>query len=194
MADPIIFWTKVGAIGQVAGAAATFLAVLAALSIATSERRFRLRVTAKMMAIHTVAGATPTVSVEVENIGNRTTRITGLYWATGYRNLFRFLPRFLRLKSGFQMIDYEWFINDNFPWTLQPGESKSTHFRRQAFLDGFAEHNENDIFRRLPLSKRYTLVNFRVGVGIYTRMGVYYGTVDRKLKVALEDGYQLNAN
>src|SRR3546814_2402360 len=77
--------------------------------------------------------------IQVENIGMRTARIEGFGWTTGYANVWRFLPKALRLRSVHQLPDYEWAINKNFPWTLEPGESQSTFMRREEFFAGMAE-------------------------------------------------------
>jgi len=144
------------------------------------------------MAIHDVSGNTPTVSIEVENIGHRTARLTGLYWATGFFGPRWLVPKWFRSRSAFQIIDYSWIINENFPWTLEPGEAKSTHFRREEFLKEFVKPEEEDFFRKLPWSSRYRLLRMRVGVGVYTREGIIFGRVDSKLICELENRYPLN--
>ena len=61
--EATLFWTKVSAIGQVAGAVATFLAAFIALYLARSERRFKLRVSARFAQIIDSSGATPVVTI-----------------------------------------------------------------------------------------------------------------------------------
>jgi hypothetical protein len=192
MDSSFLFWAKVGAIGQVAGAAATFLAASIALYLARSERAFRLRVSARFAQIVDQRGAIPVLSVEVENIGYRSVRISGFFWTTGYANTLRILPKMLRIRSAHQMPDYEWAINPDFPWTLEPGESRSTHIRRADFIEGFSQPHPQDLFRRFPWQKRPELFRHRIGVGVYTKRGVYFGRVDSKVTTALTEAYRWN--
>jgi hypothetical protein len=194
MIEASLFWTKVAAIGQVAGAVATFLAVIVALYLGRAQQRFQLKVKAHFGQIVDVRGATPVMTIEVENTGLRTVRITGFGWSTGFTNTIRALPKWLRLQSAFQMPDYTWAINPPFPWILEPGEAKSTHIRRQDFIDGFSEPAPEDLFRRLPWASRKRLFRHRVWVGVYTRPTVWFGVVDPKITDALNKSYRGNEN
>src|SRR3546814_10170174 len=98
----------------------------------------------------------------------RTARIEGFGWTTGYANVWRFLPKALRLRSVHQLPDYEWAINKNFPWTLEPGESQSTFMRREEFIAGMAEHHDHGLFRTSPIRRRPFLLHHRVYVTVAT--------------------------
>jgi len=187
--DATLYWTKVAAIGQVAGAIATFLAVVIALVQSRAERSLRVRVRARLGLIVDGRGQTEVMTYEVENTGLRPVVVNGMHWATGFINVLGILPPPLRLKSAFQMPDYEWPINENFPWRLGPGESKSTHIRRQDFIDEFCQPNEHDLFRRFFWQRRPKLFWHRAGVAINTRRGIVFGRVDRNLTSALEEAY-----
>src|SRR3546814_8976597 len=106
--------------------------------------------------------------IQVENIGMRTAQIEGFGWTTGYANVWRFLPKALRLRSVHQLPDYEWAINKNFPWTLEPGESQSTFMRREEFIAGMAEHHDHGLFRTSPIRRRPFLLHHRVYVTVAT--------------------------
>lgn len=185
-----LFWTKIAAVGQVAGAAATFLAAWVALHLARSERVFRLRVRAHFGQIVDSRGAVPVLTISVENVGHRTAIVTAFGWTTGYAFPIGILPKWLRLRSAFQFPDYEWPINPAFPWTLAPGESRSTHLRREEFIAGFAKPLDGDLFRKLPWHSRPRLFRHRVHVQVSTRPKIYYGRVHPKVSQALEESYQ----
>lgn len=185
-----LFWTKLAAIGQVAGAIATFAAVWVALYLAQSERSFRLRVTAKFQRIVSVGGSIRVMSIQVENVGLRTAVINGFGWTTGYANTLRILPKAFRLRSAFQLPDYEWSVNPPFPWKLEPGQSRSTHIKRENFIEAFSKPAKNDLFRRFPWQRAPKLFRHRVYVSVDTRETVYPGVVDRKVTQTLNQTYQ----
>lgn len=186
------FWTMVGAIAQVTGSVATFFAVYVALRLAKEERRIRLRVRAGLRVIINQDLRIEVVTISVENIGHREARIESLGWSTGFIQRWIPLPTFLKLQGAFQLDDYEWAINPRFPWDLKPGSSKSTHFRRASFFSEFEQAADNDLFRRLPFFQRWTLLNFRVGVGVTTLSQLYFGDVESTLREELEAGYEGN--
>lgn len=192
MTSSVVDWNAVAAIAQVAGSIATFAAVCVALKLAGEERKIRLRVEAKFMVMVNELGSADVVVVSVENIGLRPARVTFLFWSTGYRRILFRIPKLLSLKSCMQNEDWTLPLNEKMPWIVEPGNSKMTYFKRDEFLEGFKTASEGDMFRRLPFSKRFKLVNFRVGVGVTTMQKILTGNVGVSLKCALEDGYELN--
>jgi hypothetical protein len=186
MADATLYWTKVAAIGQVAGASATFFAAVIALYFARSERLIRLRVRAKFGRVVDSLGSTSAVFIEVENTGLRTARITMIGWTTGYVNYLRFLPKFLRLKSVFQIPDHDWYVNQRLPWVLEPGEAISTAFRRDDFVHNMMQPGGVSLFRLLPWRSRATLLRHRATVAVSTRRTGVFGKVDKAITKALE--------
>jgi hypothetical protein len=147
-------------------------------------------VNARFATIVDAHGQTEVMSYEVENIGLRPVVVQGIHWTTGWVNWLGLLPKSLRLKSAFQMPDYAWAINKNFPWRLEPGETQSTHMRRREFIDSLTEPAEGDLFRLLPWQSRPRLLNLRVGAAVVTKPRVVLGKVDPKLTAALDDAYQ----
>lgn len=184
-----IYWAKVAAIGQTAGALATFAAVVVALWLAKSERAYLLRVRARFGLILDVAGKTEVMTIEVVNIGLRKVTVTGFGWTTGFRNTLRILPPAFRLRSAFQFDDYSWSINPRFPWHLEPGESKMTHIRKADFIKSMTEVHPENLFRRLPLFNRWILLRHRVYVSISALETAYQGKVDPKMTKQLELHY-----
>lgn len=185
-------WEIVSALAQVAASVATFLAVWVALRLAREERAIHLRVRAQSMAIVNEQGSTDVVMVSVDNVGLRRAVITSLYWSTGYRRILVRLPFFLQLRGAFQNEDWDFYANERMPWSLEPGEAKSTFFRNDDFFDEFSKHRKGDLFRRMPFSKRYRLLNHRVGVGVKTIDRVVTGRVAPELTRELEAAYELN--
>lgn len=171
----ILYWTKIAAIGQVAGAIATLLAVIAALYLARSERRIRVKVAASLSRIVDARGAIQTVTVTVENIGLRTAKIDAIGWIGGVptwrlpRAVRWIVPRWLQQETLHQIPDYASLINDNFPWRLEPYESKSTHFKREDFLREFSSKQGNVFFRNIPLINKIVSVRPRVYVAVDTK-------------------------
>ncbi len=186
---PEIYWAKIAALGQIAGAVATFLAVVVALILARSERSFRLRIKARYGALVDVAGQTDVMTIEVCNTGLRKVTVTGFGWTTGYVNSLLVLPKRFRLRSIFQIDDYTWHINPRFPWHLEPGETKMTHMRRQEFVDGMTERHPDNLYRKLPWSKKSKLFRHRVYVSISSIERIYFGKVDSALTSNLEERY-----
>lgn len=173
--DEPLLWTKIAAIGQVAGAVATFMAVVVTLYLTRAERRIRIKVAAKLGQIATPHGAERTLSISVENVGLRRAKIDGLYWMGGIPRWcvprpFRWLiPKWLDQKSVFQLPEYDWFINTNFPWRLEPGESQSTHFHVEGYFENFSQEMGDVFFREMPLLRRWIAVRPRVGMGVDTQ-------------------------
>ncbi len=192
MATPSANWEMISALSQVAASIATFLAVLVALKLAREERSIRLRVRAQFMTLVNQQGLTDLVMISVENVGLRRAVITGLYWSTGYRRLLIPLPSFLALRGAMQNEDWELSINEPMPWSLEPGEGKSTYFKRAEFLVEFSLAKNGDLFRRRPFGAEYRLLNHRVGVGVKTIDRLVTGTVSTDLTGALEENYELN--
>ena len=189
--DPSLYWTKVAAIGQVAGAIATFLAAGIALWLSLSERRVNIRISAKFWTMHCANGIfIPMVAITVDNVGHRRAKILMFGWTTGYANHIRILPKIFRLRSMFQNPDYTWDINPSFPWTLEPGESKSTYMKRDLFLKEFEKSRGLDLFRKFPWKRRKHLFRPRVCVSVETFIKPIFGRVDAAVVAAIEQTYQ----
>jgi hypothetical protein len=185
-------WNAISAIGQVLGSLATFAAVIVALRLAREEREIRLRVTASDMIIGGNDKTVPVVMVRVENIGLRVAKVHSIHWTTGYRRGALPLPEIMSLRGAMQIEDWTFQHNAKLPWVIQPGESVATYLPREQFLENWQKTDRADLFRRLPLSKRYRLLNFKVGVGVDTIRQIIAGNVGARLARHLEDNYELN--
>lgn len=83
MADPL-FWEKVAALGQVAGAVATFAAVVVSLWLALTERRPRLKLTVSVWSFIGGGWNEDVIGFNVINKGSRAAKIVGYGWETGW--------------------------------------------------------------------------------------------------------------
>ena len=170
-----LLWMKVGAIGQVLGAVGTFFAVIVALQLARREHRLRLRVSAKLGKIVNPVGSTDVVSIDVQNVGLRAAKVDGIGWIGGLptwslpRAIRWLVPRWLHQESLYQIYDYSWAINEKFPWRLEPGESRSTFFRREEFFEEFNDKQGQTFFRRIPLTSWHIPVRPRVFAAVDTQ-------------------------
>lgn len=195
MSSPELFWTKIAAIGQVAGAVATFAAVWVSLYLAASDRRFQLRVTARLAHLVDSGGQTPVVSIDVENVGQRTAKVLGFGWSGGFfKRWWRWRPAWLKSTTALQQPDYTWQINENFPWKLEPGDSKSTLMRRDDFFNNCNIRFTGMFFRKIPLIKRYVAVRPRVLITISSRRQALFGRIDDNLLRELRKKHIENIN
>lgn len=116
-------WTMVSAIGQVAGAIATFLAVMVSLWIAFHGRKPRMKLSVGERIV--MGGGVPDVRLlvfEVANIGERPVHIRALGWRTGWM---RWGPAFLRYQHAVQLVSPSPYGIPP-PYELQPGAANSS--------------------------------------------------------------------
>lgn len=167
MTDPMIFWAKVAALGQVGGAIATFLAVVVSLWIALRRPRpaIRLTVTEKLL----IGGASDGVAFlafEVTNLGERTVFVRGIGWRTGW---FRKWPAFLQSKAAVQIASgaETHGIGQEPPYELPPGQSVASYCEL-ANLIAYGRERAEPLFTRIwPIVGRRT-----------TRVRGYVSTAD----------------
>jgi len=179
---PELFWTKVAAIGQAAGAIATFVAVWISLYLARSERRFQLRVTARLAHLIDENSQTPVVAIDVENVGHRSVKVLMFGWSGGFfRKWWRWRPAWLKSATAFQQPDYNWLINPAFPWNLEPGDAKSTLMRRDEFFAECDGKFSEIFFRKIPFTNRHIAVCPRVFVTISSYPQALFGRIDDNL-------------
>ena len=84
--DESILWEKVAAIGQVAGAVATFAAVVVSLWIARSERRAHIKARAGLRLIAYGDGSPfeDAISILITNHGMWPVHVSSVGWKTGW--------------------------------------------------------------------------------------------------------------
>jgi hypothetical protein len=141
-----LYWTKVAALGQVAGAAATFLAVLLSLYLATYGRRPRLKLTVgeRLIITQGQAGHIRVLNFSVANAGERPVHIRGIGWRTGW---LRWGPAFLRTQAAVQLTG-GLGIGKEPPYELQPGAEVSSFTLLQTMLGKIAEKAGSPFFAR----------------------------------------------
>lgn len=148
MTETELFWVKVGAFSQVAGAIATFLAVAASLFIALRTRRPRLRLKVGERLITNGADDWPRyVMFEIANAGERPVHIKGIGWKTGW---LRWGPQCLRTKAAVQMPLLTGLGQDP-PYELQAGASASSFQPMEAMRAGAVERDEPFFARDWPV-------------------------------------------
>lgn len=151
-----LFWTQVGAIGQVAGAFTTAIAVTVSLWIVLSERAVRLSCNVGLRIIVGSPGPSYDVlSFDITNTGQRSVRISSTGWRTGWQ-----LP--LLSRFGWSWAGYQYAIqitstdigSPQLPLDLAPGHRISI-FTDAARIKEQNEAKRIDFFcRKLPISGR----------------------------------------
>jgi hypothetical protein len=149
-----LYWAKVAAIGQIAGAVATFLAVAVSLWIAYHSRkpRVRLKVNHSVM-IGGMADGLSFLVFEVANLGERPVYVRGIGWRTGW------LPRWpecLARKAAVQMASgAEMFgLGSEPPYEILPGASVSSFCPMDNMIAYAGERKEPLFTRDWPLFGR----------------------------------------
>jgi hypothetical protein len=123
VAEAELYWAKLAAIGQLAGAAATFLAVIVSLYIAKSSRRPRLKLKiGERLIIQQGAETRRVLMFSVANLGERPVHVRGIGWRTGW---LRWGPQWLTRRFGVQLTG-EILGGTDPPYELQAGEEKSS--------------------------------------------------------------------
>lgn len=125
MNDPIIFWTKFGAIAQALGAVGTFLAVVTSLYLAISNGRPRLRLRIGERTIIGDGVEYPRLLMfEVANAGDRPVQIRGLSWETGW---LRWGPSPIKRIKAIQFTGHVGIQCADPPYQVEPGMSVASY-------------------------------------------------------------------
>jgi hypothetical protein len=189
--DETLFWTKVAAIGQVAGAVATFAAVGVALWIARSERRTYIKVSA-CMRLCFVGDGSPfedMISILITNHGQRLVRISSVGWRTGWM---RYGPKWLKFQYAFQKFDHPVSLMSSPvpPLDLGPGQEVSLHLSPDSFKKG-GELRDTFFNRRFPFRRKVSPTKVCVVVSIVAAKAVVT-RVERGLEKFLATGVIAN--
>jgi hypothetical protein len=140
-------WDMVGAIGQWAGAAATFAAVAFSLWQVKSERRVSIQLTPSRSFIFDRMGSQPVsvLAFSITNTGFRSVKVQSVGWESGWLRIGR--PKWLEKRASIQMLDSP--LSSHLPVVLQPGDSVTL------MADGqnvFGKKSYEDMFMRdIPL-------------------------------------------
>ena len=121
----LLLWTKIAAIGQVAGAFATALAVAVTLWVVLSERQARVKVTAGLRLLVTQGRPDLTeevINITVVNTGLRPVSVNSIGWRTGWVR--RFGPKWARYGFAMQSAAMQRDSQDP-PYVLEPGQQKA---------------------------------------------------------------------
>jgi hypothetical protein len=169
MESAILFWTQVGAVGQLMGAVATTAAVIVSLWVVASERRPHIKVQAGMRMI--VGGgepATDIVAISVSNHGLRTVSITSFGWRTGW--ISGLGPRWAKFQWAQQNPEAR---SDPLighvqpPFDLAPGEERTIMLRAETYRRNNDQVKQRNFFgRKLPFQKEVSPANVCVVVSL----------------------------
>lgn len=143
--DDQLFWTIIAAVGQVAGAVATFAAVVVSLCLATSARkpRVKLRVGERLI----IGGGVDDQRVlmfSVANIGERNVHVRTLGWRTGR---LRWGPEWLKRQAAVQLTNGAPHGTSP-PYELLPGAEISSHAEMENILTYCRERADSPFFTR----------------------------------------------
>jgi hypothetical protein len=173
-ADPQNFWTIVAAIGQVAGAIATFGAVLVSLHIARDSRRPRAQVRVGERLI--IGGTVRQIEVlmfSVANVGTRTFHVRSIGWKTGF---LRWGPQCLKQQFAIQLTGGVIGSREP-PFEVLPGAEISSYCLMSNVQERTRENVERPFF-----SRDFSLIGRR-GVPVW---GVVYTADGHNFEVRAE--------
>ncbi|WP_148216758.1 hypothetical protein [Phenylobacterium zucineum] len=192
--DPeTLLWTKVAALGQVAGAIATSAAVIVSLWVVLSERAARVTVTAGLRLL-LVPGhpemAEEVINVTVTNIGQRPVRVMSIGWRTGW--LRRLGPKWARHQFAIQTNGSRRDSHSP-PYILEPGEQKSMLLDLEPFRgDERRSVRTDEMFGRIvPLLGRVP-GNIRCAAHVVGSHSAYFA-VEKPLAAFLFSGERSDA-
>lgn len=169
MEQQVLFWTKVAAIGQVAGAIATFAAVFVSLHLARQAGRVRLAIRAGLRIGFYGDGsdAWDLISVSVENLGDRPVRISNVGWRSGWSSRG---PKWLRYQFGVQRLS----AGSQVPCDLAVGADVHFTVLLSDYENGNNAEKNLDFFgRRLPWSGKVVPSNVQVVISAVGSPDIY---------------------
>ncbi len=143
-------WTKIAAIGQVAAAIATFVAVWVSLWLAHTERRAHVKVRAGLRLLFAGDGSPfeDAIVIQITNCGLRPVRVASVGWRTGW---LRRGPKWLAFQHAMQKFDLpiSTMSTPTPPFDLGPGQEVTLNISPEPFKK---EGEIRDTFfkRRVP--------------------------------------------
>ena len=167
MEDPIVFWTRLTAIGQLAAATATFAAVAVSLWITLSARRPNVKLSANMSKLMGAGDADmDVIAFDVINCGQQLVQINSIGWRTGW---FRRGPKWFKRQPAIQVAGGLPYGN-NPPFELAPGQKGNVIVSLHSFVEADCSERSFQYFRRkLPLMNKY------IGANIYATVSLASG-------------------
>ncbi len=183
MDQALLFWTKIGALGQLAGALATFLAVIVSLYVVVTDRREGVKLVVGQRKIIGGGINLDVISFEITNVGARPFVINSIGWRTGW---FKRGPKSLRHKWAIQLGDNSMF-STQLPHLLQQGQSASVTIPTNMFF----KNNSKD---KSLFHPRKFLKYINVGTNTHGFVNTALGTakairVEKELSKLIADHY-----
>lgn len=147
MTDAELYWQKIAALGQVAGAIATFGAVAVSLWVSIRSRRPRLKI---RVGERLIIPGNPwddnqnVLMFSIANVGDRTVHVNGVGWRTGW---FRHGPSYVRRKQAVQMVG-SIGLGVEPPFEVQPAAELSCYAAMENLINDSNQRIENPFFTR----------------------------------------------
>jgi hypothetical protein len=172
MDDAILFWTQVGAIGQLVGAIATAAAVIVSLWVVQSDRRAQIKIWASLMVTFAGDGSPyeDVIVIRITNHGLRLVRVTTVGWRTGWWSSG---PSWLRYKHAVQMFDrpVSQLSSPSPPFDLEPGREISLYLQPDTYTER-PDLRDEFFNRKLPLASKGTPTKVCVHVSMVAAKAV----------------------
>lgn len=183
MDQALLFWTKISALGQLAGAIATFLAVIVSLYVVVTDGHEAIKLVVGQRRIVGGEIDLDVISFEITNVGARPFVINTIGWRTGW---FKRGPKSLRHKWGIQLGDNSMFSTP-LPHLLQQGESASVTIPTAIFFKNNSKDKSlfhpRKIFRYINVGTNMCgIVNTALGTAKIVR-------VEKDLSTLIADHY-----
>jgi hypothetical protein len=153
IAEQTLLWTKIAAVGQVAGALATAIAVAISLWIVISERAVKMACAVGIrIIIGSLGPSCNIVSFDITNTGHRSFRISSTGWRTGWSIpiLNRFNLPWAKYQYAIQLTADD-LGSPRLPMDLAPGHRTTIFTDAKRFSDQNAERREDFFCRKLPI-------------------------------------------
>ncbi len=189
--DESLWWTKVAALGQVAGAIATLAAVLVSLWLAQSERRAYIKVRAGLRITFAGDGSPfeHVISILITNHGLRPVRVSTVGWRTGWS---QFGPKWIKFQYAMQKFDrpVSMIASPSPPFDLAPGQEVSLYLAPETFKER-PQLRDEFFNRRLPFRRHVTPTKICVEVHLVAAKKAVT-QVEKGLEVFLATGIIAN--
>lgn len=189
----LLLWTKITAIGQIAGAFATALAVAVSLWVVLSERQPRVKVRAGLRLLITQGRpelSEEVINITVENTGQRPVSVNSIGWRVGWVR--RFGPKWMHYGFAMQSAAMRRDSHDP-PYVIEPGQEKVMLVNLEPFHgDGARSQRTADMFVRTVPFLGPTPANIRCAAHVVGARSRYF-KVERTLAEFLATGKSTGA-
>lgn len=189
-----IDWTKWSAIGQIAGAAGTFAAVITSLWLAVRSGRPRLRISCGIRIVIESGSEAPfpeLIQVDIRNVGQQDAHVEQIGWRTGRWRL-RY-PKWLRQQHAIQLFGNV-LDSANPPFVIPVGQRRTALLDLPQSLENILARSGDEPF----FARKWPLLGMR-STAIYAVVFLANGQkrsarVERNLELRLLSGERAKAD